>query len=56
VRRIGLLMLYPVRDNSAQVSEDDWKIYYGPAWPIGQTAKAKFDPKNLTPGHGMFPS
>src|SRR6516164_6206925 len=35
---------------------DDWKRHYGPAWQIVQTAKTKFDPKNvLTPGHGMFP-
>ena len=42
--------------SAVAMSQDDWKRHYGPAWQIVQTAKTKFDPKNvLTPGHGMFP-
>jgi FAD/FMN-containing dehydrogenase len=47
---------YRMTSSAVAMSQDDWKRHYGPAWQIVQTAKMKFDPKNvLTPGHGMFP-
>ena len=48
---------YRMTSSAVEMSQDDWKHHYGPAWQIVQAAKTKFDPKNvLTPGHGMFPS
>jgi FAD/FMN-containing dehydrogenase len=48
---------YRMTSSAVEMSQDDWKRHYGPAWQIVQAAKTKFDPKNvLTPGHGMFPS
>jgi cytokinin dehydrogenase len=48
---------YRMTSSAIELSQDDWKRHYGPAWQIVQAAKTKFDPKNvLTPGHGMFPS
>jgi cytokinin dehydrogenase len=48
---------YRMTSSAVEMSHDDWKRHYGPAWQIVQAAKSKFDPKNvLTPGHGMFPS
>jgi FAD/FMN-containing dehydrogenase len=48
---------YRMTSSAVEMSQDDWKRHYGPAWQIVQAAKSKFDPKNvLTPGHGMFPS
>jgi FAD/FMN-containing dehydrogenase len=48
---------YRMTSSAVEMSQDDWKHHYGPAWQIVQAAKAKFDPKNvLTPGLGMFPS
>jgi cytokinin dehydrogenase len=48
---------YRMTSSAVEMSQDDWKRHYGPAWQIVQAAKTKFDSKNvLTPGHGMFPS
>jgi cytokinin dehydrogenase len=48
---------YRMTSSAVEMSHDDWKRHYGPAWQIVQAAKTKFDPKNvLTPGHGMFRS
>jgi cytokinin dehydrogenase len=48
---------YRMTSSAVEMSQDDWKRHYGPAWQIVEAAKTKFDPKNvLTPGHGMFPS
>ena len=48
---------YRMTSSAVEMSQDDWKRHYGPAWQIVQAAKTKFDPKNvLTPGHAMFPS
>jgi FAD/FMN-containing dehydrogenase len=47
---------YRMTSSAVAMSQEDWKRHYGSAWQIVQTAKTKFDPKNvLTPGHGMFP-
>jgi cytokinin dehydrogenase len=47
---------YRMTSSAVEMSQDDWKRHYGPAWQIVEAAKTKFDPKNvLTPGHGMFP-
>jgi len=35
----------------------DWARHYGPVWSMVQSAKRKYDPKNvLTPGYDMFPA
>jgi cytokinin dehydrogenase len=47
---------YRMTSSAVEMSQDDWKRHYGPAWQMVEAAKTKFDPKNvLTPGHGMFP-
>jgi FAD/FMN-containing dehydrogenase len=47
---------YRMTSSAVAMSQDDWKRHYGPAWQIVQTAKTRFDPKNvLIPGHGIFP-
>jgi cytokinin dehydrogenase len=47
---------YRLTSSAVPMSQQDWKLHYGPAWQTVQAAKSKYDPKNvLTPGHGMFP-
>jgi hypothetical protein len=48
---------YRMTSSAVAMSQDDWKKHYGSAWPMVESAKAKFDPKKvLTPGYAMFPA
>ncbi|MFI7676847.1 FAD-binding protein [Actinophytocola sp. NPDC049390] len=44
---------YPV--GAIELTEEDWKKHYGPAWSAFRAAKHTYDPNNvLTPGHAIF--
>jgi len=48
---------YRMTSSAVPMTQADWMRHYGPAWPMIETAKKNYDPKNvLTPGHGIFPA
>jgi cytokinin dehydrogenase len=48
---------YRMTSSAVPMTQADWVRHYGPVWPMIETAKKNYDPKNvLTPGHGMFPA
>jgi len=48
---------YRMTSSAVPMTQADWMRHYGPVWPMIETAKKNYDPKNvLTPGHGMFPA
>jgi len=48
---------YRMTSSAVPMTQADWVRHYGPVWPMIETAKKNYDPKNvLTPGQGMFPA
>jgi len=48
---------FRMTSSAIPMTQADWSRHYGPVWSMVQSAKRRYDPKNvLTPGYDMFPA